>query len=124
METAGSKINRLERSIARTGESIILERLVVNPADGSESTLMSITIPAWIRSSDPQDLLVSDVRDIRIVISPTLLMEANIGSPPVAFGLPQRDDRAIVEGVSTNLQDVMPISWGGEIVRINLLARG
>lgn len=124
METSGSKIARLERSIARAGGSIVLERLVVDMTTGAESVLMSITVPAWIRSSDPQDLLVSDVRDIRIVVSPTLLLEASIGSPPVAFGLPKRDDRAIVEGISTNLQDVMPISWGGQIVRINLLARG
>jgi hypothetical protein len=125
MDTAGGKIARLERSIGRTGESIVLERLATDPTTGASVVVMSVVLPAWVRSSEPQDLLAGDgVRDIRIVVSPTILMEASIGSPPMAFGLPQRDDRIIVQGSSANIQDIMPIYWGGALVRVNLLARG
>lgn len=124
METAPTKIARLERSIARTGETVTLERLSTDPTTGASVVLMSLTLPAHVRASQPQDLLDNEARDIAVILSPTLLLAASIGSPPVAYGLPQRDDRVTVQGAPANVQTVMPLYYTGQLVRVNLLCRG
>jgi hypothetical protein len=42
----------------------------------------------------------------------------------MAFGLPQRDDRLLIQGDPSNVQEVAPIYYGGALVRVNLLCRG
>lgn len=124
MDTAESKIARLERSIARAGQTVLFERLSTDSATGASIIEMSVSVPAWTRTSFPQDFIDNDARDIRIVVSPTVLFGTEIGSPPQVFGLPKRDDRTIIEGEVANIQQIMPIYYNGEIVRINLLCRG
>jgi hypothetical protein len=52
------------------------------------------------------------------------LLAATIGSPAVAFGIPERDDRLLIQGDRSNVQEVAPIYYGGALVRVNLLCRG
>lgn len=124
MDTAQNKISRLDRSIARGGESVTIERLTTDPTTGASSVAMSIVVPAWIRSSEPQDLLSSEARDMQVVISSTVILAPMFGSPAVAYGLPLKDDRIIIQGNNANIEDVMPIYYGGTLVRVNLVARG
>lgn len=123
-DTAQAKIDRLNRSIARGGESITIERLATNNTTGASVVEMSVATPAWIRSSEPQDLTAAGVKDIKIIISPTSIMAATIGSPPTAFGLPLKDDRILLQGFSANIEDLMPIYYQGTLVRVNIVARG
>lgn len=124
MDSAQNKIARLERSIARTGESVVIERLNTDPNTGASEIVKSVSVPAWIRSSHPQDLLDNEARNIRLVIGPTEILAPTAGSPPEAFGLPQRDDRIILQGFVGNLEQIAPIYYGGVLVRINMVARG
>lgn len=124
MDTAEAKIARLERSIAREGQTVVFERLSTNPTTGASVVQLSLTVPAWTRASAPQDLADSEARDIRIVVSPTLLLAPAFGSPPMAFGLPQRDDRVLIEGIPTNIHTISPLYYGGVVVRINMICRG
>lgn len=123
MDSAEIKIARLEKSINRTGESVTFERISVNSATGAMMVEKSVTVPAWIRDSIPQDLLDNEARDVRVIVSPTLFLAEN-GSPPSAFGIPIRDDRVIIHGSTANVQNVAPIYYNGALVRINILARG
>lgn len=124
MSSAIEKIARLDRSIARTGETITIERLTTDATTGASVVNKSVNVPAWIRSSEPQDLTAPNVKDIQVVISSTAIMAATIGSPPEAFGLPIKDDRVLVQGFSANIEDIMPIYYGGTLVRVNLVVRG
>lgn len=124
MDTAQNKIARLERSIAREGEVVTFERLATDATTGASVVVSSVEVPAWTRSSSPQDLVDGEARDIKITVSPTLLLAETIGSPPEAFGIPRRDDRVLIQNSPANIQNIFPIYWGGVLVRINLLARG
>lgn len=124
MDTAQSKIARLERSIVRAGESVTFERVSADASSGEMVVELSVDVPAHVRFSAPQDLLDSEAKDIRIVVSPTILMGTEIGSPPAIFGIPLRDDRVVVEGIIANIQTIDPLYYRGELVRINILARG
>lgn len=125
MDTAENKIARLEASIARAGEVVTFERLNTDPTTGVSTVEMVVSdVPAWIRSSAPQDLIDSEAKNMRVVVSPTRLLEPVVGSPPAAFGIPQRDDRIIIQGSPANVQQIDPIYYGGILVRINLLCRG
>lgn len=123
METAATKIARLNRSIARTGETVTLQRTAVGAA-GAVSIVEQITCPAHVRASAPQDVLGGeDVREMRVIISATALAQTS-GSPPVPFNIPAKDDIAVIQGRPANVVDAAPIYYGGQLVRVNLLCRG
>lgn len=132
METAAAKIARLNRSIARTGQTVTLQRTAVD-AGGTVTVTEQIDCPAHIRASQPQDISAvegryEDVTEIRIILSSTYLAQTT-GSPPVAFGLPRVDDIALVERAPaeikpTNVKIIKPIYYGGQLVRVELLCRG
>lgn len=124
MDTAETKMVRLEKSIAREGETVVFERINVDVDTGIATIELSIEVPAWIRSHSPQDLIDTEARDIRVVVSPRLLLTTNIGSPPQVFGIPKRDDRIIIQNSPANIQEISPVYWGGIPVRINFLCRG
>lgn len=124
METAATKIARLDRSIARAGETITLQRTSVDGAGAVTVSLELADCPAHVRASAPQDIDAGpDVRESRVILSPTHLL-AETGSPPEAFGIPQKDDRLLIQGDPSNVESVAPIYYGGALVRVNLLCRG
>lgn len=126
METAARKIARLDRSIARTGETVTLQRTAVDGSSGAVAVALELpSCPAWVRASKPQDLIDPDAKEMRVVLSPTQLLAATLGgSPAVAFGIPQRDDKVLIQGDPSNVREVDPIYYGGALVRVNLLCRG
>lgn len=122
---AGPKIKRLDRSIARAGKTVTLQRTAVDGSTGGVTTILElIDCPAWIRPTKPQDLIDPSVREIRVVLSPTQLLAETIGSPAAAFGIPERDDKVLIQGDPSNIQEVAPIYYGGALVRVNLLCKG
>lgn len=122
-ETAAAKRARLDRSIARTGETVTLRRLAVDAA-GAVSIIAELPdCPAHIRVTAPQDLLAVGVVEHRVILSGTQLL-ALLGSPGAAYGIPRPDDRILIHEVPANIQTIAPIYYGGELVRVNLLCRG
>jgi hypothetical protein len=69
-------------------------------------------------------LLDPEAKEMRVIISSTHLLAATIGSPAIAFGIPERDDKVLIQGDPSNVQEVAPIYYGGALVRVNLLCRG
>lgn len=122
METAARKIARLDRSIARTGETVTLQRTAVDAA-GAVTVALSLTLPAWVRANSPQDLDDGSVRENRVTISSTQIL-AEAGSPPEAFGLPVKDDRILIQNDPSNVENVAPFYYGGTLVRVELICRG
>lgn len=115
MSDAAAHIARLDRAIGRAGDTVTLRRLLIDP-NGVEQIETEVSIPAWVRDSQPQDLIIGDdVADIAVVVSATGL--AN-------FGLPERDERIEVNGRPANVQKAATIYRGGELVRVNLFCRG
>lgn len=150
METAARKIARLDRSIARTGQTITLERISADGATGAVTVALILPdCPAHVRASAPQDLEAPDIKESQVIISATQILSAtsagaplladdgsmlladdgspllaDAGSPPAVFGIPQRDDRVLIQGDPSNIQNVEPIYYGGELVRVKMLCRG
>lgn len=125
METAATKIARLDRSIARTGETVTLQRTATDGSTGAVTVAMQLVdVPAHVRASAPQDLIDPEAKEMRVIISATHLLAETIGSPAVAFGIPARDDKLLIQGDPSNVQEVAPIYYGGSLVRVNLLCRG
>jgi hypothetical protein len=108
-------ISALDAALAPTGESVTLQRTAIDASTGGVTISDEVTCPAQVRSYAPQDLAAGDVQDIRVILSPTFL-----GS----FGIPSKDDRILIRGNPSNIEQIGPIYYGGQLVRVNLLCRG
>ena len=111
---AATCIAALDRALAGYGQSVTLQRTAVDAA-GDVSVAESVTCPAAVRNFGPQDLEAGGVQEIKVIVSPT-----GLG----AFGLPSRDDRILIDGNPANIVQIAPLSYGGALVRVNLLCRG
>ena len=107
-------IAETDRAIAGYGQTVTIQRTEVDPDTGGITVSDSVTCPAAVRTSAPQ-ALEGDIVDIRVVISPT-----GLGS----FGLPSRDDRILIDGNPSNIEQIGPLYYGGTLCRVNLLCRG
>jgi hypothetical protein len=113
--TPQTMVTGLDRALSHTGESVTLQRTAIDGSTGGITVSDEVTCPAQVRSYAPQDLTAGDVQDIRVIVSPT-----GLGT----FGLPSRDDRIIIKGNPSNIEQIGPIYYGGRLVRVNLLCRG
>lgn len=107
-------IAETDKAIAGYGQTVTIQRTAVDPDTGGITVADQVTCPAAVRTSAPQDL-EGDVVDIRVVLSPT-----GLG----AFGVPSRDDRIIIDGNPSNIEQIGPLYYGGTLCRVNLLCRG
>jgi hypothetical protein len=108
-------ISRLDKAIAGYGQSVTLQRTAVDNTTGGLTVAAEITCAAKFRTFGPQDLAAGEVQDISVVLSPT-----GLGS----FGVPSRDDRIILGGNPSNIEQIAPLYYGGVLCRVNLLCRG
>jgi hypothetical protein len=113
--TPQTMISRLDRALSPTGESVSLQRTAIDSSTGAITVSDEVTCPAQIRAYAPQDLAAGEVQDIRVILSPT-----GLG----AFGVPGKDDRIVINGNPSNIEQIGPIYYGGQLVRLNLLCRG
>lgn len=113
--TPATLIARLDAAIAGYGQSVTLKR--TSDATGGQTVVAQVTCPAKFRTFGPQDLADGGVQDIQIIISPT-----GLGS----FGLPKRDDLIVIgdDPDNSRIEQIAPLYYGGQLVRINLLCRG
>jgi hypothetical protein len=107
-------IARLDAAIAGYGQMVTLQR-TAEDATGGVTIAAEATCPAAVRNFGPQDLEAGQVTEIKVVLSPTSL---------ATFGLPSRDDRILIDGNPANITQIAPLSYGGQMVRVNLLCRG
>lgn len=109
-------IASLDAAIARYGQTVTLQRTAIDASSGAITVSDEVTCPAKVRTFGPQDLDAGDVQDIQVILSPT-----GIG----AFGIPNRDDRILINGNPSNIEQIGPLYYGGgQLVRVNLLCRG
>jgi hypothetical protein len=113
--TPRTLISRLDKAIAGYGQSVTLQRTTVDNTTGGVTVAAEVTCAAKFRTFGPQDLDAGGVQDISVVLSPT-----GLGS----FGLPSRDDRIVLGGDPSNIEQIAPHYYGGTLVRIDLLCRG
>jgi len=115
--TPAAMIMNLDRDLAFTGETVTLQRTAIDGSTGAITVSDQVTCPAKIRSYAPQDLAAGDVQDIQVIVSPT-----GLG----AFGVPERDDRIVIRGDTSNIERIRPIYYGPSVrlVRVDLLCRG
>jgi hypothetical protein len=113
--TPWTAISSLDRALAATGESVTLQRTAIDSSTGALTVSEEVTCPAQIRAYAPQDLAAGEVQDIRVILSPS-----GLGT----FGVPGKDDRIVINGNPSNIEQIGPIYYGGQLVRINLLCRG
>jgi hypothetical protein len=123
LPTAAQMIARLDAAIAATGETVTLQRTAVSGTTGAVTVTEQITCPAHVRAYVPQDLVAGEVQGIRVIISATSLAQTS-GSPAVAFGPPGRDDRILINGNPSNIEQIAPLYYDGALIRVNLLCRG
>lgn len=108
-------IARTDAAIAGYGQSVTLQHTTVD-ASGAVTVADEVTCAAAVRKSGPQDLEPGEgVQDIRVIVSPT-----GLGS----FGVPSRDDRIVIDTDPANIVQIAPLTYGGVLVRVNLLCRG
>ena len=101
----------LDRALARNGETITL-RLSRPPARPTE-----VQVRAFVRQHDPHELVGGvDQIESKIIISPSSL--AGWGGPP------RKNDKAIIDGRTRNVEVVNPIKVGDAVVRIELQVIG
>lgn len=111
--SAADHIRWLDRSIARAGDSVVLQRLSVD-GEGNPSVSSSANCPAFVRAAAPQDLVGDGAPETRVVLSATAL---------ISFGVPQRDDRVVIRGETASIVQIEPIYRDNQLVRVNLLCR-
>lgn len=103
-----------DRAIAGYGQTVTLQHTAEDPATGAITIADEVTCPAAVRNFGPQDLEAGQVLEIRVVVSPT-----GLG----AF-VPRRDDRILIDGNESNITQIAPLYYGGQLCRVNLLCRG
>jgi hypothetical protein len=108
-------IARLDAAIAGYGQTVTLQRTAIDASTGAITVTEEVTCPAQVRAYAPQDLEAGEVQDIRVILSPT-----GLGS----FGVPNRDDRIVIGTDPSNVEQIAPLYYGGQLVRVNLLCRG
>ena len=108
-------IARTDAAIAGYGQSVTLQRTTSDPSTGAITIVASVDCPAKFRQFSPQDLQAGEARDIHVVIS-----GPSLGS----FGPPKRDDRVIINGDQTEIQQIELRVYGGILCRVDLLCRG
>jgi hypothetical protein len=113
--TAAQCIASLDRTLALYGQKVTIQHTAIDPATGAVTVSQEVTCSAKVRPYGPQDLEAGNVTDIQVILSPT-----GVG----AFGIPTRDDRIVIDANPSNVEQIAPLYFGGELVRINLLCRG
>jgi hypothetical protein len=122
------KIARLDRSLAKSGQTVILQRII-----GTVNQARSVvTLKAHVRSYDGVQLQGGIVQgDRRVIISPTEIIANNwpgglsgnrVDDPRV----PRRGDSIIIAGRECAVLNGAPIYLDGtsDLVRIDIQVRG
>jgi hypothetical protein len=111
----------LDTALARTGELIKIGRLHDAP-DGDQVAFYCENIPASVRLIQPQDVVVANLPDSVVIISPTHLAARQWPVPP------RVDDRIWITDangreLTCNVQSVIEQRIGGVVVRYQITVK-
>lgn len=122
-------VEALDRSLARSGEDIILRRTV-----GTTNQInIDVGCRAKVRGYQPQELVGSIIQgDSLVIISPTQIERAQWpGGRPIKSTpdltdprVPRNSDAVIIAGRQRSVQAATPFYVDGELVRIEMQVRG
>lgn len=126
----GTYITDLDAALAESGEDIILRRYVVTPAPDEVDVIVRANVRRNRQPSSIQGAVVQD--EFLVIISPTQIAAAawpdgTVSSDPLRIrenSLPRREDALVIKGKLHRIESVDPISAGGELVRIEIFAKG
>jgi hypothetical protein len=107
-------IARLDRAIAKYGQAVTLQRTAIDAASGAIIVSEQVTCPAHVRASR-RGIQAGKVQTSGVILSPT-----GLGT----FGIPARDDKIVIDTNPSNITQIAPLYYGGQLVRVNLLCRG
>jgi hypothetical protein len=127
MAGAAEHIARLDRSLARGGERVRLLRLI-----GTQQIAFEAECQAHVRGYQPRELSAGagiTQQDVKMILSPTDIERHGWpGATPVPAGtdkrIPGKGDRIIRQGRPYAVQAGAGLYVAGELVRIELQARG
>jgi hypothetical protein len=125
MSTPAEHIARLDRSLARNGETIQLQRLT-----GTQGISFEVQPRARITGYRPEELIAGSgitQQDVKVILSPTQIERKGWpGAQPQAGDkrVPLKNDRIIRQGRPLTVQAGAGIYVDGTLVRIELQARG
>ena len=125
-------VRSLDAHLAVSGENIILRRIV--GASQATQVNIDVTVRANVRLVKGPDELVNGIGqdDLRIIISPTQIANAqwpgggiDAAAPfNVDRSLPKRNDRVIVKGRMYTVENVNPLAVENVVVRIVMITKG
>lgn len=121
-------IARLDGSLARVGEDVVLRRNTLGP--GGVQIPFDATVRAQVRGYEPAELTAAVIQgDSRVILSPTQIEQAGwpgATAAPVTGDrrVPRRGDVVLVQGTPRHVFAAAPKYVGGVLVRIELQVRG
>lgn len=121
---AGDRL-RLDRHLARNGETITLQRLQF--VAGVQTVAASVSCRAVVRGYRPTELIGGITQqDSMVVLSPTEIIAAAWTSGRPAHEdtrVPQKGNRAVIAGRVRSVEAAVGIYVAGELVRIEMQVR-
>ena len=117
----------LLRQISKHGEKVDLIRLT-----GTQLTPLTVTCRAFVRAYRPEELVGGIIQgDSRVILSPQEI-EANGWPGPNSSAtptgqdrrVPRKGDRIVIAGKVRNIESGTPVYLAGQLVRIEVQARG
>jgi hypothetical protein len=128
--TPETAIAMLRRQIAAHGQDVQLERVTQGPS--GTQIIYSVDVRAFVRGYHPDELVGGIIQgDSKVTLS-AVEIEAQGWPGPNSSTTPTRQDRRIprkgddvwIEGRKRNIENAIPFYLNGQLVRIELNARG
>jgi hypothetical protein len=121
-------IARLDASLARVGEDVVLRRYTQGP--NSTRIPFAVTVRAQVRGYSPEELVGGITQqDSRVILSPTQIEAAQWPGPttsPVAGDrrVPRKGDQMVIAGIARTVEAAAGIYVAGTLVRIECRVLG
>ncbi len=127
--SAAEEIAKLDRSLAKRGEDVILQRTTGT----TNQATSSVKCRAFVRNYTAQELIAGIIQgESHVIISSTQIIAARwpggvVATTPPATSdprVPRTNDKVVVAGKVRNVQSATPIYIDGELVRIDVEVLG
>lgn len=117
--TPFAAIAALDRAIAANSQTVTLRRYV---GLGPSRVPYDATVQAHVRGYAPAELVGGIMQgDVRVIVSPTPIIAQGWPGPQ---DWPRMGDKVVIGGREHNVEAAPPLLMAGEVVRIEIQARG
>lgn len=127
-DAPAAMIARLDASLARRGEDVVLRRATL--AAGNVLIPFDATVRGFVRGYEPAEITGTIIQgDTKVIVSPTDIDAAGWPGPTVGTvvgdrRVPRKGDVVVVQGAPRQVQAAAPKYVMGTLVRIEIQARG